>query len=39
MVINQASLLAGTVMNPFGNVYFQGPKEAPLDAVVRIYAL
>ncbi|KAJ9166569.1 hypothetical protein P3X46_021301 [Hevea brasiliensis] len=32
MVINLASLLAGTVTNPFGNGYFQGPKEAPLDA-------
>ncbi|KDP41404.1 hypothetical protein JCGZ_15811 [Jatropha curcas] len=28
MVIN----LAGTVTNPFGNGYFQGPKEAPLEA-------
>ncbi|XP_020239494.1 protein EXORDIUM [Cajanus cajan] len=32
MVINIASLLAGTVTNPFGNGYFQGPKEAPLEA-------
>ncbi|GAU17145.1 hypothetical protein TSUD_177750 [Trifolium subterraneum] len=32
MVINVASLLAGTVTNPFGNGYFQGPKEAPLEA-------
>ncbi|XP_009372924.1 protein PHOSPHATE-INDUCED 1-like [Pyrus x bretschneideri] len=32
MVINLASLLAGTVTNPFGNGYFQGPKEAPLEA-------
>lgn len=32
MVINMASLLAGTVTNPFGNGYFQGPKEAPLEA-------
>ncbi|XP_057439649.1 protein EXORDIUM-like [Lotus japonicus] len=32
MVINMASLLAGTVTNPFGNEYFQGPKEAPLEA-------
>jgi hypothetical protein len=32
MVINVASLLAGTVTNLFGNGYFQGPKEAPLEA-------
>jgi hypothetical protein len=32
MVINVASLLAGTVTNPFGNGYYQGPKEAPLEA-------
>ncbi|MQI72108.1 hypothetical protein EI017_25470, partial [Escherichia coli] len=32
MVINVATLLAGTVTNPFGNGYFQGPKEAPLEA-------
>lgn len=32
MVINLASLLAGTVTNPYGNGYFQGPKEAPLEA-------
>ncbi|KAJ0981384.1 hypothetical protein J5N97_009639 [Dioscorea zingiberensis] len=32
MVINLASMLAGTVTNPFGNGYFQGPKEAPLEA-------
>nr|ACU19080.1 unknown [Glycine max] len=32
MVINVASFLAGTVTNPFGNGYFQGPKEAPLEA-------
>ncbi|KAE8659276.1 Protein EXORDIUM-like 1 [Hibiscus syriacus] len=32
MVINIASLLAGTVTNPFGNGYYQGPKEAPLEA-------
>jgi hypothetical protein len=31
MVINIASLLAGTVTNPFGNGFFQGPKEAPLE--------
>ncbi|MBA0865352.1 hypothetical protein Goshw_011387 [Gossypium schwendimanii] len=32
MVINLASLFAGTVTNPFGNGYFQGPAEAPLEA-------
>ncbi|XP_039126672.1 protein PHOSPHATE-INDUCED 1 homolog [Dioscorea cayenensis subsp. rotundata] len=32
MVINVAKLLAGTVTNPFGNGFFQGPKEAPLEA-------
>ncbi|KAH7567730.1 hypothetical protein ACOSP7_010163 [Xanthoceras sorbifolium] len=32
MVINLASLLAGTATNPFGNGYFQGPKDAPLEA-------
>ncbi|KAK8692324.1 hypothetical protein V6N13_075792 [Hibiscus sabdariffa] len=32
MVINLAGLLAGTVTNPFGNGYYQGPKDAPLEA-------
>ncbi|XP_068637773.1 protein PHOSPHATE-INDUCED 1-like [Aristolochia californica] len=32
MIINIASLLAGTVTNPFDNGYFQGPAEAPLEA-------
>ncbi|XP_042493685.1 protein PHOSPHATE-INDUCED 1-like [Macadamia integrifolia] len=32
MVINFASLLAGTVTNPFGNGYYQGSAEAPLEA-------
>lgn len=32
MVINIASLLAGTVTNPFGNGFFQGAKDAPLEA-------
>ncbi|PSS19567.1 Protein EXORDIUM like [Actinidia chinensis var. chinensis] len=32
MVINLASLLAATVTNPFGNGYYQGPIEAPLEA-------
>lgn len=31
MVINIASLLAGTVTNPFGNGFFQGPKDAPIE--------
>lgn len=32
MVINLATLLAGTATNPFGNGYFQGSPEAPLEA-------
>ncbi|KAK2998251.1 hypothetical protein RJ639_023442, partial [Escallonia herrerae] len=32
MVVNIASLLAATVTNPFGNGYFHGPAEAPLEA-------
>ncbi|GAB2291759.1 Protein PHOSPHATE-INDUCED 1 [Dionaea muscipula] len=32
MVINLAGLLAETATNPFGNGFFQGPKEAPLEA-------
>ncbi|KAG6504767.1 protein PHOSPHATE-INDUCED 1 homolog [Zingiber officinale] len=32
MIINLAALLAGTATNPFGNGFFQGPKEAPLEA-------
>ncbi|WOK92178.1 hypothetical protein Cni_G00869 [Canna indica] len=32
MVINLAGLLAGAATNPFGNGFFQGPKEAPLEA-------
>lgn len=32
MVINLASLLAGTATNPFGNGFFQGAAEAPLEA-------
>lgn len=32
MVINIASLLAGTVTNPFGNGFYQGPATAPLEA-------
>lgn len=33
MIINIATLLAGTVTNPFNNGYFQGPATAPLEAV------
>ncbi|XP_052193413.1 protein EXORDIUM-like 2 [Diospyros lotus] len=33
MVINLATVLAGTVTNPFNNGYFQGPESAPLEAV------
>ncbi|XP_008790895.2 protein PHOSPHATE-INDUCED 1 homolog [Phoenix dactylifera] len=32
MVINLASMMAGTATNPFGNGFYQGPKEAPLEA-------
>ncbi|XP_010273026.1 PREDICTED: protein EXORDIUM-like [Nelumbo nucifera] len=32
MVTNLAALLAGTVTNPFGNGYFQGSPDAPLEA-------
>ncbi|KAL4556453.1 hypothetical protein LXL04_039105 [Taraxacum kok-saghyz] len=32
MVINLASLLAGTATNPFGNGYYQGDAGAPLEA-------
>ncbi|XP_021900748.1 protein EXORDIUM-like [Carica papaya] len=32
MVINFASLLAGTATNPFGSGYYQGAAEAPLEA-------
>lgn len=33
MIINLATVLAGTVTNPYGNGYFQGPATAPLEAV------
>ncbi|KAG6417423.1 hypothetical protein SASPL_119581 [Salvia splendens] len=33
MVINLATVLAGTVTNPFNNGYFQGTAAAPLEAV------
>lgn len=33
MVINLATVLAGTVTNPYDNGYFQGPATAPLEAV------
>ncbi|KAL7175975.1 hypothetical protein ACSBR2_029532 [Camellia fascicularis] len=32
MAINLASLLAATATNPFGNGYYQGPADAPLEA-------
>ncbi|XP_038983228.1 protein PHOSPHATE-INDUCED 1 homolog [Phoenix dactylifera] len=32
MVINLASMMAGTVTNPFGDGFYQGPNEAPLEA-------
>ncbi|CAH9085704.1 unnamed protein product [Cuscuta epithymum] len=32
IIINLASLLAGTVTNPFGTGFFQGPADAPLEA-------
>ncbi|OMO89469.1 Phosphate-induced protein 1 [Corchorus olitorius] len=33
MIINLATLLANTVTNPYNNGYFQGPSNAPLEAV------
>lgn len=33
MIINIATLLAGTVTNPYNSGYFQGPPSAPLEAV------
>ncbi|CAJ1963459.1 unnamed protein product [Sphenostylis stenocarpa] len=33
MIINIATLLAGTVTNPFNGGFFQGPPTAPLEAV------
>ena len=33
MILNLATVLAGTVTNPFDNGYFQGPANAPLEAV------
>ncbi|MQL73382.1 hypothetical protein Taro_005718 [Colocasia esculenta] len=32
MIINLASMLAGTFTNPFGDGFFQGPAESPLEA-------
>lgn len=32
VIINLATLLAGTATNPFGNGFYQGSKEAPLEA-------
>ncbi|KAM7255760.1 hypothetical protein ACFE04_011501 [Oxalis oulophora] len=33
MIINLATVLAGTVTNPFSNGYYQGSADAPLEAV------
>ncbi|KAI4389452.1 hypothetical protein MLD38_001679 [Melastoma candidum] len=33
MIINLATVLAGTITNPFNDGYFQGPAGAPLEAV------
>lgn len=33
MIINLATVLAGTVTNPFDNGYFQGPADGALEAV------
>ncbi|XP_062195009.1 protein EXORDIUM-like 2 [Phragmites australis] len=33
VVINLATLLAGAVTNPYGGGFFQGPVDAPLEAV------
>lgn len=32
MIVNIASLLAGSVTNPFGNGFYYGSQEAPLEA-------
>ncbi|KAG8372645.1 hypothetical protein BUALT_Bualt12G0088300 [Buddleja alternifolia] len=32
VVINLSGLLAGTATNPFGNGFYQGPSDAPLEA-------
>lgn len=32
MVMNLAHMIAGTVTNPFGDGFYQGTKEAPLEA-------
>ncbi|KAI9082304.1 hypothetical protein K1719_035727 [Acacia pycnantha] len=37
MVINVTSLLARIVTNPFGNGFFQGPKEVPLENGFRLH--
>ncbi|PWA41095.1 Protein EXORDIUM [Artemisia annua] len=37
MVINLASLLAGTATNPFGNGYYQGDASAPLEAASAFF--
>ncbi|KAH0976968.1 hypothetical protein GBA52_026687 [Prunus armeniaca] len=37
VIINLATLLAGTVTNPYNNGYFQGPASAPLEAVSGVH--
>ncbi|KAL6573274.1 Protein PHOSPHATE-INDUCED 1 [Orobanche hederae] len=32
IIMSLSGLLAGTATNPFGNGFYQGPKEAPLEA-------
>ncbi|KQK01825.1 protein EXORDIUM [Brachypodium distachyon] len=32
VVMNVASMIAGAVTNPFGDGFYQGPREAPLEA-------
>ncbi|KAJ3700477.1 hypothetical protein LUZ61_004182 [Rhynchospora tenuis] len=32
MIVNLASMLAGTITDPFGDGYYQGNKEAPMEA-------
>jgi hypothetical protein len=39
VVINLATLLAGAVTNPYGGGFFQGPTEAPLEAVTACTGL
>jgi Phosphate-induced protein 1 conserved region len=32
LVMKLASMISGTVINPFGDGYFQGPQEVPMEA-------